>query len=172
VVLVVLVAGGCSSGGPAPPGQGTTTQAPLPAGATPSSISTMVCSKEAQRDIAAPLGVTATVTTPTWQDHRYTCRYTYPGGSFTLSVKELSSKKETDAYYASLGRQLGDTGTVNGLGQGAFTTGNGSIVARKDWKVLTVDISGLPPQFGVPPTSAADVAATIADVIMACWRGD
>jgi hypothetical protein len=132
----------------------------------------MVCSKEAQRDIAAPLGVTAAVTAPTWQDHVYACRYTYPGGSFTLSVKELSSKQETDDYYASLGRQLGDTGAVNGLGQGAFTTSNGSIVARKDWKVLTVDISGLPPQFGVPPTSAPDVAATIADVIMACWRGD
>jgi hypothetical protein len=132
----------------------------------------MVCAAEAQRDIAAPLGVTAAVTTPTWANHLYTCKYAYPGGSFTLSVKELSSKQETDAYYAALGQQLGDTGTVNGLGQGAFTTRNGSIVARKDWKVLLVDISGLPPQFGVPPTSAADVAATIADVIMACWRGD
>ena len=27
--------------------------------------------------------------------HLYACRYTYPDGSFTLSVKELSSWNET-----------------------------------------------------------------------------
>jgi len=132
----------------------------------------MVCAPEAQRAIAAPLGVTATVPTPTWADDRYSCHYEYPDGSFTLSVKELSSWRETYAYYDMLRQQLGDTGTVNGLGQGAFATADGSIVARKDWKVLLVDVSGLPSSFGSPPTSSADVAATIADVIMACWRGD
>jgi hypothetical protein len=132
----------------------------------------MVCAPEAQRDIAAPLGVTATVGTPTWEDHTYSCRYEYPDGSFTVSVKELSSSAETDAYFDMLRRQLGETGTISGVGQGAFSTRDGSIVARKDWKVLLVDVSGLPAQFGTPLTSSADVAATVADVIMACWRGD
>jgi hypothetical protein len=35
-----------------------------------------------------------------------------------------------------------------------------------------VDVSGLPPQFGVPPTSATDVAFTLADLILGCWDGD
>lgn len=132
----------------------------------------MVCSTKAEQELAGPLGVQGVVSTPSWTDHTYSCRYAYPDGSFALSVKELSSWAETYAYYAMLGRTLGDTGKANGLGQAAFVTANGSLVVRKDWKVLLVDISGLPPRFGVPATSAADVAYTVADVIMGCWAGD
>ena len=132
----------------------------------------MVCSNKAQQELASPLGVTAGVTTPTWTDHVYACTYRYADGSFTLSVKELSSWPETFGYFDGLGRTLGNTGAVKGLGQGAFTTGDGSIVVRKDWKVLLVDISGLPGQFGVPATTRGDVAFTIADVILGCWAGD
>ena len=46
------------------------------------------------------------------------------------------------------------------------------MVVRKDWKVLLVDNTGLPPQFGVPPTSSTAVAVTVADVILGCWAGD
>ena len=89
-----------------------------------------------------------------------------------MSVKELSSWAETDAYYDGLATQLGKTRTLQGLGQGAFQTTDGSVVVRKDWKVLLVDIKGLPAQFGVPPTSSADVAVTVGDVILGCWAGD
>ena len=57
------------------------------------------------------------------------------------------------------------------LGQGAFTTKNLSAVVRKDYKVLTVDISKLPAHFGVPPDSRADVALNTAATIMGCWTG-
>jgi hypothetical protein len=46
------------------------------------------------------------------------------------------------------------------------------VVVRKDWKVLLVNIAGLPAQFAVPPTNRADVAVTVADVILGCWDGD
>ena len=168
---VAVFVAGCGTS--AARGTGTsTTSPPVPAGATPSAISRMVCSEKAEQELAGPLGVTATISTPTWVDEIYSCRYSYAAGSFTLSVKELSSWPETYAYFGSLGSTLGDTGRVTGLGQAAFVTRNGSIVVRKDWKVMLVDISGLPPQFGVPATSAADVAYTIADVIMGCWAGD
>jgi hypothetical protein len=168
LVAAVLLAGCAAATGSGTP----TTRAPLPAGRLPSEISKMVCSAKAQSELASPLGVTATVAPPTWADHTYACRYRYPDGSFTLSVKELSSWSETHAYFDGLGARLGDTGKVTGLGQEAFTTSDGSIVVRKDWKVLLVDISGLPAQFGVPATSRADVAYTIADLILGCWRGD
>ena len=132
----------------------------------------MVCAREAQRDIAETLGVRASVSTPTWVDHAYSCRYRYPDGAFVLTVKELSSWPQTLAYYTAIGKQQGRTATVANLGQGAFQTANGSTIVRKDWKILTVDISGLPAQFGKPPTSRADVAVTIADLILACWAGD
>ncbi len=133
----------------------------------------MVCGAKTQSELANVLGMSPQQPVdPTWADHRYTCRFAYPNGALVLTVKELSSWTETLSYFRGLGSQLGDTGPLTGLGQGAFTTQDGSVVARKDWKVLLVDISGLPEQFGVPPTSAADVADTVADVVMGCWAGD
>jgi hypothetical protein len=169
VIASVPVLASC---GPHTTTSSTAAKAPEPAGSRPSPISKMVCSDEAQREIAAPLGVTAVVDATVWSGHRYSCRYGYPEGSFVLSVQELSSWAQTLAYYRSLGTQLGMTQTLDGLGEGAFSTRDGSVVVRKDWKVLLVDVSGLPPQFGVPPTSSADVAVTVADVILACWSGD
>ena len=166
------LAAGCSSGGTG----STATTAPKPAGATPSPISVQVCSHEAQQEMASALGETATVSTPTWADHLYSCTYSYPGstptGSFTVSVKELSSWSETYAYYDGVAAAQGKSRDLEALGQAAFQTTDGSVVVRKDWKVLEVDNSGLPPQFGVPPTSSSAVAVTVADVILGCWAGD
>jgi hypothetical protein len=176
LVVVALAALGAAACGTTAPTVQTRapskTTVPLPAGRFPSKISKEVCADEAQKDIAEVLGVTAVVQTPTWVGHLYSCRYQYPNGSMVLSVKELSSWSETKGYFASLGNQMGDIGKLGNLGQGAFTTGDGSVVVRKDWKVLLVNISGLPPQFGVPPTSKADIADTVADVILGCWAGD
>ncbi len=167
-VLFAAGAAGCAANSAATP----TTRAPLPAGSHPSKIARMVCSQEAQSGIAAALGERASVSTPTWEDHLYSCTYTYPTGSFRLSVKELSSWSETLAYYNSLARSLGRSRSLEGLGQGAFQTTDGSVVVRKDWKVLLVDVSGLPAQFGVPQTSSGAVAVTVADLILGCWAGD
>ena len=136
----------------------------------------MVCSHEAQKEMADALGETATVSRPTWVGHTYSCTYDYPGatptGSFTVSVTELSSWPETYAHFAGLASTMGKSRDLGSLGQGAFQTTDGSVVVRKDWKVLLVDNSGLPPAFGVPPTSSASVAVTVADVILGCWAGD
>lgn len=178
--LVAIAAGGCgvstasqsSSSSTSSTLPTSTTKAPLPAGATPSYIARQVCANTAQSDIDRVLGVNAQVSSPTWVGHLYTCNYVYPNGSFAMSVKELSSWPATFAYYRSLGTRYGDTGSLGNLGQGAFTTTDGSVVVRKDWKVLLVDIARLPAQFGNPATSRADVAFTIADIILGCWAGD
>ncbi len=176
-VLVGMAATGCGSspsGQPAGSRPGTTTtRVPLPAGKYPSAISKMVCGSDAQHEIAEALGLKAvSISTPTWIDHLYSCRYEYADGAFTLSVKELSSWGQTIDYFHGLGGQYGDTRSLGNLGQGAFSETDGSVVVRKDWKVLTVDITGLPDQFGVPPTSSSDIAVTVADVILGCWAGD
>lgn len=132
----------------------------------------MVCSPKTQREINEVLGVRATVSNRTWVDHKYSCRYGYANGSFELSVKELSSWTQTLAYFHGLGNQIGDTQSLRNLGEGAFRTSGGDVAVRKDWKVLLVDVSGLPSQFGAPPTSATDVAFTVADLILGCWDGD
>ncbi len=152
----------------------STTRPPDPAGATPSPLATQICATEARQDIASSLGEAAAVLTPTWSvaQHLYSCEYRYPSGSMTLSMKELSSWPQTYAYFDSLQTQLGKSSDLENLGQGAFQTTDGSVVVRKDWKVLLVNSSGLPSQFGVPPTSSGDVAVTVADVILGCWAGD
>ena len=67
--------------------------------ARPSEIAKMVCASEAQEDIATNLGNVqpTTVTTPTWKDSVYSCRYVYPSGAVTLSVKELRNAAATHA---------------------------------------------------------------------------
>ena len=150
----------------------STTEAPQPAGKDPSHIAKMVCAAEAQAEMARVLGVRAHVRTPTWSDDLYTCRYAYPNGSFLLSVKELSSWAQTKSYFRTLAKQMGTSQVINGLGQAAVETTDGSIIVRKDWKVLLVNSAGLPPKFGQPLTSSQAVAQSVADVILGCWNGD
>ena len=148
------------------------TQAPLPAGPHPSEIAKEPCQSDAQHELAEVLGVKGTVGPRTWVDHRYSCPYVYPNGKFVLSIQELSSWNQTYAYFRSLGRSLGRVRPLANLGQGAFQTTDGSVVVRKDWKVLLVNVAGLPPRFAVPPDSPTDIAVTVADVILGCWAGD
>jgi hypothetical protein len=168
VSLILLIAASVSSSSPA----AAAGKWPLPAGRNPSRIALMVCQHKVQGEINQVLGVKAKVGDKTWVEHKYSCRYGYSNGSLELSVKELSSWSQTLAYFHGLGTQLGDVQRLRNLGQGAFRTSGGDVVVRKDWKVLLVDVSGLPHQFGVPPTSATDVGYTVADVILGCWAGD
>jgi hypothetical protein len=156
----------------------TTTSAsadtPQPAGPTPSSIALQVCSKKAITEINDVLGEQAAVSVPSWmqEQHLYSCDYRYETGSMALSVKELSSWPQTMAHFASLAKQLHRTTAIYGLGQGAFRARNGSVVVRKDWKILVVDVSGLPREFGLPETDVAAAGLSVADVILGCWNGD
>lgn len=186
ISLAGMAVAGCSggsdalTGSTAPRGTFATEQPPeqppKPAGVLPSPISKQICSRDAQIEMASALGEEAQVSTPTWVDHLYSCTYDYatstPAGSFAVSVKELSSTAETTAYFEGLSSTMGRSRELNALGEGAFQTTNGSVVVRKDWKVLLVDNAGLPAQFGVPPTSSGSVAVTVADVILGCWAGD
>jgi hypothetical protein len=169
-VPLVLLVSACGSN--TPTATATADVRPLPAGRLPSPIALMVCQRKVHGEINQVLGVNATVSDRTWADHKYSCHYGYPNGSFELSVQELSSWAQTLAYYRGLGSRLGNAQNLAGLGQGAFRTSSGDVVVRKDWKVLLVDVSDLPSQFGVPPTSASDVAYTVADVVLGCWEGD
>jgi hypothetical protein len=154
-------------------GSGTTVHVANKAGDQPSESAKMICD-EAVKDINEVIGVDAKVSTPTWDEteHIYACDYNYPNGAtMHMAVKEMSSTEETTAYYAELAQQLGKKQDLEGLGQGAFATNNGSVVVRKDYKVLTVDVSKLPAQFGDPPDTRANDAINVAYTIMGCWTG-
>jgi hypothetical protein len=175
MLLLLLACGlavaGCASSKPAT-APTSPTSGGHPAGAEPSASSKMVCSEEAQTDIAASLGVKATVSAPTWVDDVYSCKYVYPAGTITLSVKELDNEAETTALYKSYEKTLGRRPEVVSFGEGAFITTNGSVIVRKDFKVLHVDVSKLPQKFGQPLQDRSDVALSVAATVMTCWTGE
>jgi hypothetical protein len=143
-----------------------------PAGPNPSASAQMVCAPEAQRELTTALGVTATaVTTPTWVDHVYSCNYAYPNGAIGVSVKELSSRAETTTYFASLRARLGQSQQLKGVAQGAFVSKDGSLVLRKDYKVLLVDTSNLPVPFGSGFSTRSQVSVGVGITVLGCWTG-
>jgi len=151
---------------------GAVTASGRPAGNEPSVSAKMICEAEAQGDITSAIGVSPNrVSTPTWVDHVYSCRYEYTGGAMVLSVKELPDAATTLAYFNAMRDKHPGGGTVPGIGDAAYLAPDGSALVRKDFKVLWVDISGMPAQLGTPAVSRADAAYRTAVAIMGCWTG-
>jgi hypothetical protein len=170
ILSFALLVGACGSTASV---AGTTSHVPQPAGLNPSVSAKMICLPAAQIEIAQEIGRRPIQpVTPTWVAHLYSCAYVYPFGTLTLSVKELVNAATTTNYYNALKTQLGEKRLLPRLGQGGFAALNGSVVIRKDYKVLDVDVSRLPPEFGSPPAFRADDAEIVAAVIMGCWTGD
>jgi hypothetical protein len=132
----------------------------------------MICAPEAQIEIATALGLhTTRPATPAWVNHLYSCRYVYRGSEIVVSVKELTDDNTTTGYFDSLERRLGKRDAIGGVGQAAFDAPDDSVVVRKDFKVLDVDVSGLPMQFGQPLISRSAAAMRVALLVMGCWTG-
>jgi hypothetical protein len=130
----------------------------------------MVCSTEAQSDLAAALGVRPSQPpASTWEDRLFTCRYVYPDGVLVLAVKDLPDEAATTAYFTSMRDRSAPAVVIPALGQAAFAAPDGSTFLRKDFAVLHVDVGGLPERFGQPPRARAGIAVIAATVIMTCW---
>jgi hypothetical protein len=172
VAALTVALAGCGSTSSASRAPSTVASRAEAVGDNPSQSAKMVCEAEAQSEIADSIGVTPTqVTTPTWIDRVYACNYVYPGGVISLSVKELGDASATTSYFDELGSRLGHRPDPPALGDGAFVATDGSVVVRKDYKVLDVDISHLPAQFGDPLQDRSDVAVSVATTVMGCWVG-
>ena len=131
----------------------------------------MVCAHEAVSEIASSIEAKTVVPVrATWNNDLYACRFVYAHGAVMgLSVKELGSTAATTAYYNGLAHSLGKVRDTSIGGQRAFTTPTGSLVVRKDDKVLLVDVSKLPHVLSRFPRSTD--AQIVAEVIMDCWKG-
>jgi hypothetical protein len=140
-------------------------------GAPPAQSSQMICNTEGQSLIASALGVKPKPIKPTWQNEVYACNYVYPNGTMRLSVHELPNDTAAKTTFGDLQKQLHGVPAETVLGQGTFRTGDDSIYVIKDNKVLDVDVTKLPAQFGSPALSRSDVALTVAVTIMGCWTG-
>jgi hypothetical protein len=165
-----------SSATTSPAGPTTSVHVAKQASNVPSVSAKMICEPEAANEIyQSAIGVKPVAPlTGTWIDHVYSCAYVYPGGArMTLSVKEVSNADETTAYFDSLATKLGRTTKsidIQGTG-GAFQVRDGSVVVRKDFKILLIDVTKLPAMFGVPTETRGDAAINVAQTIMSCWTG-
>ena len=95
-----------------------------------------------------------------------------------VSAREDRAVREGDVGRAghhcvldSVLKQFGTIQPLKGLGQGAWTLKNSDIVVRKDYKVLLVNVRGIPPPFGPSRMTRTDVALNVAAAIMSCWSG-
>jgi hypothetical protein len=175
---------GVSAGMAMPPGMSMPGMSPagdtssLPSSGTvdgPSASAQMVCGPEIRADIVTILALRPAPTrTTTWTDHLYTCTYHLPGGPLVLSVKESPDVTSANAYFTALRQRLGITHPLvglAGLGNAGYDTSDGTVVVRKDDKVLKVDATGLPLKIGQHQQSRADLAYEVASDILGCWSG-
>jgi hypothetical protein len=174
VAVALLAACGGDSDSPSSTPDTTSRPAVNVAAGDPSAEAKMICETQAITAINRVVGVDAKVSKPAWDDAIYDCDYDYPDdAAMNLSVKQLATPAEVTAYYDKLADDLGKKEDLEGrgftIGQGAFTTDNGSVVTRKDNFVLLVDVSDLPLEFGAPPDTRENVAINTAVTVMECW---
>jgi hypothetical protein len=157
----------------APP---STTSAEKLSSLSPSTSAKMICETEVRGEIADSLGVRETRVVPSWskQQHLFSCTYEYPRGKIVLSVKELANESETTAYLYAIRKKYGTKKALGDLSQGArgWVLKNDDVVSRKDYKVLLVDVQGIPANFanGLSRSTVASTTA-ITTAIMLCWTG-
>jgi hypothetical protein len=173
--LAVLLAG--CGGQSAPPSAPPTAPSLGPAVVTalpdtPSPQAEMVCAPEAQQDIQDLIGVVPTAVGPIqYANHTSTCRYAYANGAFTLVVQDLPNDITTTRTYEALAGKLGRVEKIDLPDAEAYTTNDGSIVLRRDTKVMLVDVTQLPGTFGNPPSPRGDAARLIMKAVLNCWVG-
>lgn len=148
---------------------------PQPAGAPspqtgPDALTRMVCEDEVRLELKAALGVdTPQPPTATWAEPTFTCAYAYSDGKLTMTVREQPDKAATEQYFTAKRDAAAQRKDLPGLGEAAFALPDGSIYLRKDEKVMFVDVSGLPDQFGQPPVGRERVALAVVATVMHCW---
>ena len=99
--------------------------------------------------------------------NRFTCTYDLGGGTIVLGVRVLKSNGKAKTAFEQAKAKAKKPERLNGLGQSAFQASNGTLVARKDQFLLTIDPLALPE--GV---KKADVALAASVAVLACWTGE
>jgi hypothetical protein len=159
-----LALAGCASTGPS--------ATPRHSGGTAPEAARMVCSNEIRGEVADALNL-GSVPAPhaTWADHVYTCTYPLPMGPLVLSVTVAPRTAAAGAQLDELRSEIGAGEQEPGLGERAYSTPTGTVLAVKDNMVLRVDATGLPDDLGVTHERRVDLARVIAAGVFNCWTG-
>jgi hypothetical protein len=95
----------------------------------------------------------------------FSCRYAFDEGALVLAVRDLHTLRQAREYFQDIRSrdQVGEA--LSGLAEGGFIRSDGSVVAKKDAMVLTVDVTELPPT----DTEKANVGIEVAATVLDCW---
>jgi hypothetical protein len=161
VIAAATACGGGSSGGEAI-AHGSARTGPGPAARE-------VCEPMVRDAVPGSVGLPLTgEPVSTVRGDTYTCTYAFEGGGIDLSVRDLHTISQARRYFRDLQGKQGVADALSGLAEGGFTKADGSVVAKKDAMVLTVDVTALPPTQVDRSGIAIDLAATV----LGCWTGD
>lgn len=168
LVAAPILLAGCAGSAAADAPAGTVHAA----GATPPSAALMICSDETRGRVAGALNLDATAAPQSsWAHSVYTCSYPLPMGRLVLSVTVAPTDAAARETLAGMRAQLGTAQPEPGLGQQAYGTATGTLVAVKDNMVLKVDATALPDDLGVTHERRIDLAVVVAAGIFDCWTG-
>jgi hypothetical protein len=177
--LLLLVLAGCAAGRADSPAAATSAAATsavattTPAAGAAPAAAQMVCSDEIRRVVTGALAL-GSIPPPasSWADSVYTCTYALPAGSLTLSVVVAGDDAAARAQLDTLRSQLGAVTPEPGLGERAWSTPDGTVLAVKDDMVLHVDATALPDDLGPVHEHRIDVARVLAAAVFDCWTGN
>ena len=174
LIAAPLLLAGCASAaaGTTSAGSAATTHAATTSAATPPANASMVCSDEIRGKVQQVLKLPALPTVhSTWIKQVYTCTYDLPVGPMVLTVQVAPTKTAANAAFQA--RQTATAGAtqLNGLGEHAYATPNGTATVIKDAMTLTVDTTALPAVFGAEQQKRTDLAYEIASDVLGCWTG-
>ncbi len=145
-----------------------------PAGASVSQrraprLATEVCEsmvREAVEAVVAHPLPTQQVGAWTVPDKQYQCTYDVGGGTLVMQVDVERNGKGAKTAFRTARSAFATRERLHGIGQQAFQTPDGTLVARKDNFVLRVDPAAVPA--GI---NKRDVAFAAAVAVMSCWPG-
>jgi hypothetical protein len=130
----------------------------------------MVCGDEIVGEVGSILGLDdAPHTSSTWADGVYTCTYDLSMGPLVLSVDVANSDQQANEDFDSRRAKAPTAQDVEGLGERAFSTGDGEVTVVKDDMTLGVDATGLPEVFGDNGQKRSAFAFEVAAAVMGCW---
>lgn len=97
----------------------------------------------------------------------FSCRYAFDGGVLDMSVRDLHTVRRARDHFRELQARAGVSEALSGLAEGGFTRSDGSVVAKKDAMILTVDVAALPPT----QIEKSGIAINLAATVLGCWTG-
>ena len=172
-IVAPLLVAGCGAADAGTSAAGSTGHSATSTTAGPPENASMVCSDEIRGKVQQVLKLPALPTVhSTWIKQVYTCTYDLPVGPMVLTVQVAPTKPVAEAAFQS--RQKATTGAtvLNGLGEHAYATPDGTATVIKDAMTLTVDTTALPAVFGAEQQKRTDLAYEIASDVLGCWTGN